>query len=324
MAVTQPIGFGTDATAETVRRRLEGKRLDVNGAVFRVLIAAALGISLVVLAVLLVDVVSGGWSVLSGRLGEFLAGDLVTSAEEAGIFQGLRGSFWIGVFTVVLAFPIGIGAAIYLEEYAPRNTFTRFIDINIRNLAGVPSIVFGILGFAIFVKSLALFPDWLGGGVFFGGRTVMAAGVTLAILVLPIVIITSAEAIRAVPDSIREAGFGVGATRWEVVRAHVLPYAAPGILTGTVLSLARALGEAAPLILVGAVTGRLGQQTGFLDVGQLQERFTAMPIVITEWAGTPQQGFEALTAAAIVVLLVVVLLANTAAILLRNRYEKRR
>jgi phosphate transport system permease protein len=272
----------------------------------------------------LVDVITGGWSVLTTRLGSFLSGELVTSASDAGIFQGLRGSFWIGVFTVVLAFPIGIGAAVYLEEYAPRNRFTRFIDINIRNLAGVPSIVFGILGFAIFVKSLALAPDWLGGGIWFGGRTVMAAGVTLAILVLPIVIITSAEAIRAVPDSIREAGFGVGATRWEVVRAHVLPYAAPGILTGTVLSLARALGEAAPLILVGAVTGRLGASTGFFELTQLQERFTAMPIVITTWAGRPQEGFEALTSAAIVVLLVVVLLANAAAILLRNRYEKRR
>ncbi|HXH56775.1 phosphate ABC transporter permease PstA [Iamia sp.] len=324
MAVTHTIGRGAPVAADAVRARLQGKRADTRGVGFRILIIGALAISLVTLLILLVDVAVTGWPVLSTRLGDFVSGDLRTSPDEAGIFQGLRGTFWIGVFTVGLAFPIGIGAALYLEEYAPRNAFTRFIDINIRNLAGVPSIVFGILGFAIFVKSLALFPDWLGGGLFFGGRTTAAAGVTLAILVLPIVIITSAEAIRAVPDSIREAGFGVGATRWEVIRAHVLPYAAPGILTGTVLSLARALGEAAPLILVGAVTGRLGQQTGFFDVAQLQERFTAMPIVITTWAGRPQQGFEALTAAAIVIMLLVVLLANGTAIVLRNRFEKRR
>jgi phosphate transport system permease protein len=153
---------------------------------------------------------------------------------------------------------------------------------------------------------------------------VIAAGVTLAILVLPIVIITAAEAIRAVPQGLREAGFGIGATRWEVVRHHVLPYAAPGVLTGTVLALARALGEAAPLILIGAVTNRLGSNPGLLDVGSLQDRFTAMPIVITSWAGEAQGGFRENTAAAIIVLMVIVLVANTAAILLRNRYEKKR
>jgi ABC-type phosphate transport system, permease component len=145
----------------------------------------------------------------------------------------------------------------------------------------VPSIVYGILGFAIFVKSLRDVT---------GGRSVVAAGVTLAILVLPIVIITAAEAIRAVPNSLREASFGVGATRWETIRHHVLPYAAPGILTGTVLSLARAMGEAAPLILIGAVQGSLGSDPGLLDVGSLRERFTAMPIIITDWAGRPQAG----------------------------------
>jgi phosphate transport system permease protein len=303
-------------TADSVRARVTGQRRDVAGVAFRVLLLSALAITLLTLVVLIVDMVTGGWSTLSSRLGDFLTGTLRSKPEEAGVFQGLRGSLWIGLFTVGLAFPIGIGAAIYLEEYASKSRLTRFIDLNIRNLAGVPSVVYGILGFAIFVRSLE--------GVT-GGRTLMAAGITLAILVLPIVIITSAEAIRAVPDSIREAGFGVGATRWEVVRSHVLPYAAPGILTGTVLSLARALGEAAPLILVGAVTGRLGGGQGRLfDVGQLTEQFTAMPIVITTWASRPGEGFRAITAAAIVVLLVVVLLANTTAILLRNRYEKKR
>lgn len=312
-------------TRDAVYARIAGTKVDVAGAIFRALLLLALALSVLTLAAVILDVVTGGWSVLSTRLGDFMSGRLSSRAETSGIRQGVRGTFWIGIFVVVLAYPIGIGAAIYLEEYAPRNRFTRFIDVNIRNLAGVPSVVYGILGLAIFVKTLATLPGWLGGGTLTGGTTTMAAGITLAILVLPIVIITAAEAIRAVPDSIREAGFGVGATRWEVVRSHVLPYAAPGILTGTVLALARALGEAAPLILVGATTGFLGGgERGFFDIGQLQDRFTAMPIVITAWAGRPQEGFPALTAAAIVVLLVVVLFANATAIVLRNRYERKR
>ena len=304
------------ATRDAVGKQLRSGRADAAGVAFHALLLVALVITIAVLGILLVDVWTGGWSVLSTRLGDFLNGTLSSRSERAGVFQGIRGSFWIAVFTIVLAFPLGIGAAIYLEEYAATTRFARLVDINIRNLAGVPSVVYGILGFAIFVKAL-------GGAT--GGRTVMAAGITLAILVLPIVIITSAEAIRAVPDSLREAGFGVGATRWEVIRHHVLPYAAPGILTGTVLALARALGEAAPLILVGATTDFLGGGKGSLfDLSQLTERFTALPIVITTWAGRPQVEFRALTSAAIIVLLAVVLLFNTGAILLRNRYEKKR
>jgi phosphate transport system permease protein len=301
--------------ADVVRAGLTGGRADVRGRVFQVALLAALGLALLVLVILLVDVVTGGWDVLSTRLSDFLTGRLSSTPSRAGISQGLAGSFWIAVFVVSLAFPIGIAAAIYLEEYAPRSRLTRVIDVNIRNLAGVPSVVYGILGFAVFVQALRDVT---------GGRTVMAAGITLAVLVLPIVIITSAEAVRAVPDSIREAGFAVGATRWEVVRGHVLPYAAPGILTGTVLALARALGEAAPLLLVGAVQGYLGSDFAIFDTHQVRERFTAMPMVIFNWAGQPREEFRALTAAAIVVLLVVVLLANSAAILLRNRYEKKR
>jgi len=314
MNVTTPV-IDVDATAESVRRRLQGQQLDVAGMVFRAALFFALAFTVSVLAVLLIDQVSTGWSVLGTRFGDFVTGTLQSIPDSAGIHQGLRGSFWIGVFTIGIAFPLGIGAGLYLEEYATDNKLTRFININIRNLAGVPSIVYGILGFAIFVKTFS--------GIT-GGRSVIAAGVTLAILVLPLIIITSAEAVRAVPDGIREAGFGVGATRWEVIRSHVLPYAAPGIITGTILSLARALGEAAPLILIGAVTNRLGSDPRILDVGTLDDRFTAMPIVITTWAGQPQEGFVALTAAAIVVLLAVVLVANAAAILLRNRYETKR
>jgi phosphate transport system permease protein len=315
MAMLSSPAAGAATGADLVRARLAGRGRDVRGGLFKLALLSSLGLALLVLAVLLFDVVTGGWDVLTGRLGDFLTGRLSATPSRAGISQGLAGSFWIAVFVVSIAFPVGIAAAIYLEEYAPRSRLTRVIDVNIRNLAGVPSVVYGILGFAVFVKAL---------GDLTGGRTLMAAGITLAVLVLPIVIITSAEAIRAVPDSIREAGFGVGATRWEVVRGHVLPYAAPGILTGTVLALARALGEAAPLILVGAVTGFLGSDFAVFDTNQVRERFTAMPTVIFNWAGQPRDDFRALTAAAIVVLLVVVLLANSAAILLRNRYEKKR
>jgi phosphate transport system permease protein len=310
MAITAP----HPSTVEVVHARLRGKRFDPAGSVFKALLVFALTLSVVVLGVLLVDVVTGGASVLTGRLGDFLTSSLGSQAESSGLAQGIRGTVWIGVFVIAFAFPVGIGAAVYLEEYAAKSRFARFVDINIRNLAGVPSVVYGILGLAVFVGTLR--------GVT-GGRTVIAAGITLAILVLPIVIITASEAIRAVPNGIREAGFGVGATRWEVVRSHVLPYAAPGILTGTVLALARALGEAAPLILVGAVTGFLGGGTSY-SVGSLDDRFTALPIVIATWAGRPGAEWEAVTSAAIVILLIVVLLANTAAIVLRNRYEKKR
>lgn len=313
MATVGSVAGGT--AREVVRAELTGRRADVRGVLFRVAMQASLLLALLVLVVLLVSQVVEGWPVLSGNLSDFLSSRTATSAQSAGISQALKGSFWIGVIVVVLAFPIGIGAGIYLEEYASRNWLTRLIDLTIRNLAGVPSIVFGILGLAVFVKSLSGLT---------GGASLLSGGITVAVLVLPIVIITSAEAIRAVPRGIREAGFGVGATRWEVVRSHVLPYAAPGILTGTVLALARALGEAAPLLLVGAVAGRLGGDPGWLDLGQLQERFIAMPTIIADWATLPDRDFRHNTAAAIVVMLVVVLLANTVAILLRTRYEKKR
>lgn len=306
------------APNELVRQRLLGARFDVAGLLFRLLLLATLGITLAILVTLLVDVVSGGWEVLTNRLESFLSGKLGTSPVRSGISQGLRGTFFIGLFVVLIAFPLGVGAAIYLEEYAPHSRLTRFIDVNIRNLAGVPSVVYGLLGFAIFVKALRFLT-----GPEANGATVISAGLTLAVLVLPIVIITSAEALRAVPDSLREAGFGVGATRWEVVRSHVLPYAGPGILTGTVLALARALGEAAPLILVGAVSGFMTEGDGY-SLASLRERFTAMPMIIYTWAGRPQEGFRSATAAAIVILLILVLLANTVAILMRNKYEKRR
>ena len=313
MATT--IGVGAEYARGSVREQLTGGKRDSTGRIFQLLLLLSLGVSLGVLAILFYDVLVEGVGVFSSRAESFLSGGLRSSAAASGVFQAIKGTFWIGVFVVVLSFPIGVASAVYLEEYASKGRFARLIDVNIRNLAGVPSIVYGILGLALFVQSMESFT---------GGRTLMAAGITLAILVLPIVIITAAEAIRAVPSGLKEASFGVGATKWETVRHHILPYAAPGILTGTVLSLARALGEAAPLILVGAVTNSLGSDPGLLDVGSLKDRFTAMPNVITTWAGEAQGGFKANTAAAILILMAIVLVANGAAIYFRNRFEAKR
>ena len=320
MALTTPATIGPRAAERSVRDQLTRGGTDWAGSIFLVLLFLSLGFSILVLTTLILDVLQTGMPVLMERFGDFMTGTLRTQADDAGLYQGLIGSFWICAFVVALSFPLGIGAAIYLEEYAGDTAFSRFVNVNIRNLAGVPSIVYGILGLTIFTKALS---ELTGPGRA-QGRTIVSAGLTLAILVLPIVIITASEAVRAVPNALREAGYGVGATRWEVIRAHVLPYAAPGIITGLILSLARALGEAAPLILVGATTGRLAGDPSLLDVGQLRERFTALPIVVTEWTKNPQKGFDEIAAAAIIVMLVIVIIMNTGAILLRNHYEKKR
>ena len=307
------VGSGAAAARGAVERSLRGRGVDFKSRVFEAGLLLSLLLSLVILLVLLYEVFSGGFALLGERGGDFLRTNLSPLPATAGVRQGIQGSFLMMLFVVGLTFPLGIGAAVYLEEYARDTRFTRFVNVNVRNLAGVPSIVYGILGFSIFAGAL--------GGIT-GGRSVMAGGLTLAVLVLPIVVITTAEALRAVPYSIREAGYGVGATRWEVVRSHVLPSAAPGILTGTVLSLSRALGETAPLLLVGAITGFLatGEQS-FPE--QLQGPFTALPTIIFTWARQPNAGFRELTSAAIVVLLAVILVANAAAILLRNRYDRK-
>ncbi len=319
MAVMQPIL--DKKTSDRVRDQVERGGVDWASAVFKWSLISTLLFALLVLGVLLHDVITKSWPVLTDHLGTFLANPTRTSADETGVFQGLRGTFWIGVFVIVFTFPTGIAAAVYLEEYAPDNRLTRFINVNIRNLAGVPSVVYGILGLTIFV---GLLNGVYGDVAFSRGNTTAAGGLTLAVLALPVVIITSAEAIRAVPSSLREAAYGVGATKWEVIKSHILPYAAPGILTGTLLSLARALGEAAPLILVGAVQGKLGPRTGFFELQQLGEKFTAMPIVITDLAKQPGDDWIPVTSAAIVILLLVVLSFNAVAVYLRNRFEAKR
>jgi phosphate transport system permease protein len=309
------IAVGGRSAADQVRRDLSSGTRDLGGTIFKTVLQLCLIIALLVLVFLLADVWSDGRSILTGDLQAFLTQPFGARAASSGIYQALRGTFWIGLVTAA-TFPLGVAAAIYLEEYAPRTRLTNFININIRNLSGVPSVVYGILALTYLVGTLK--------GIT-GGRSLISGAIAVAILVLPIVIITSAEAIRAVPQSLREGAFGLGATRWEVIRTQVLPFAAPGILTGTVLALARALGEAAPLILVGAIDGRLVDNTGFFDPSQLTDSFTALPIAITSWAGRPlDSGFFEMAAAAIVVMLVIVLLANSAAIILRNRFEKKR
>jgi phosphate transport system permease protein len=265
----------------------------------------------------------------------FLTSDLSRFPERAGVSQAIFGTVFLAIMTAIVAFPLGIATAVFLEEYAPSNRFIAFVRLNIRNLAGVPSVVYGLLGLAIFVQLLGsdigdipvlggTLVDIFGEGGITGGRTIIAGGLTLAILVLPIVIITSSEALRAVPQSLREGGYGVGATQWEVTKSLVLPNAFAGILTGTILSLSRAIGETAPLILVGAFFGT------FFTTGSagLSEKFsttyTALPQVVFQWATDAKSEFRlSLTAAAILVLLAITILANVAAVLLRNRYEKR-
>jgi len=285
------------AQSSADRRRHRRSRL------FAVVCGAATAVGVVALVVLLADVLVDGTGALNWS---FLTSFASRFAERAGIKAALAGSVWILVLTALISFPISVAAAIYLEEYAPRNWITRLIQLNIANLAGVPSIVYGILGLTVFVRTFGL------------ERSVISGALTLSILILPVIVMASQEAIRAVPSSIREAAYGLGATRWQVVRHQVLPMAMPGIMTGTILALSRAVGETAPLIMVGAVGFIAFTPTGVLD------EFTVLPLQIYNWISRPQEEFHALAAAGILVLLALLLTMNAAAILLRNRYRTRR
>lgn len=301
------------AAANAVRLGLRGRRFQPAEVAFQLGLLLTLLITLGVLVTLLLRVTIDAAPVFRARGADFLVEANSSLPFNAGVRQGLLGSAELMIFVLVFAVPIGIAAAVYLEEYAANTWFTRLLNTNIRNLAGVPSIVYGLLGLAVFAQTLRAIT---------GGTSVIAGGLTLAVLVLPIVIITSAEALRAVPASVREAGYGVGATKWEVIRSHVLPSAAPGILTGTVLTIARALGETAPLLLVGALLGFFAPGSGSF-VGQLRGPYTSLPTIIFGWSTQPNAAYRNLAAAAIVTLLVVLLSLNTVAIVLRNRYERR-
>ena len=272
------------------------------GAGFLGLFILALCIGLAGLIILLIQVLIEGipwisWTLLSSYQSRF--------PEQAGLLAPVIGSLWLMVLTAAFTVPVGVGAAVYLEEYAPKNKLTQVIEINISNLAGVPSIVYGLLGLAVFVQWMAM------------GRSLLAGGLTLSLLVLPIVILTSREAIRAVPQSYRQGAYALGSTQWEVTKKIVLPAAFPGILTGVILAMSRAVGEAAPILAITALV-----YVTFVPSNPL-DRFTILPLQIFDWVGRPQEDFQSLAAAGIIVLLALLLSMNALAIFLRNKYQKR-
>jgi phosphate transport system permease protein len=309
---------GPAVSRSTVELALRGQRRDVRGRLFASTLLLTLLLALVVLMVLLASVIRDAWPVLSDRGLGFVNDNLSQFEDRAGVRQGLVGSLVLIGFVAVFAVPLGIGAAVYLQEYARDTRVNRILIANIRNLAGVPSIVYGIFGVVVFAQTLRSVT-----GPESRGLSYISGGLTLAVLVMPFMIIITMEALRAVPRGIREAAYGVGATRWEVVRSHVLPYAAPGVFTGGILALARAFGETAPLLLVGAATGYLTPGGSGNLIETIQGSYTALPTIIFSWARQPGDEWAHLTAAAIVVLLAVILLVNLAAILLRNRYERK-
>jgi len=252
---------------------------------------------------------------------DFVRSPQSSFVELAGVRTAIFGSLWTIAIAILFAFPVGVGAAIYLEEYAEDTFISRIVQTNINNLAGVPSIIYGILGLAIFVRAL----EPLTSGSFFGvadpltanGRTILSAGLTLGLLVLPLIIINAQEAIKAVPNSLRRASSGLGATRWQTIWHHVLPGALPGILTGTILAISRAIGETAPMVVIGASTFIQVDPSGPFS------KFTTLPIQIFQWTARPQDVFRNLAAAASLTLLIMLLTMNASAIFLRNRYGKK-
>ncbi|WP_108022197.1 phosphate ABC transporter permease PstA [Melghirimyces profundicolus] len=259
-------------------------------------------VGVVVLGILLFDIVNTGWKWVSADLLNNFASRF---PEKSGVKAALWGSIWLIAVTAPLTFIFGVGAAIFLEEYAKKNWFSRLIQLNISNLAGVPSIVFGILGLTIFARGMNL------------GQSVLTGALTMTLLILPIVIVAAREAIASVPSSLRQASYAMGASRWQTISRVVLPYSMPGILTGTILALSRAIGETAPLIMVGAVTFI------YFTPGNVFDPFTVLPIQIFTWTGLPKAEFQELAAAGIIVLLAILLTMNALAIFLRNKYQRR-
>lgn len=254
--------------------------------------------------------------------GAFISRAQSSTPEDAGVRAAIKGSLWTILITVLFAFPVGVGAAIYLEEYALDTRLNRAIQTNINNLAGVPSIIYGMLGLTVFVRAMEPFTSGalfgLAGGAGANGRTILSAGLTLGLLILPVIIINAQEAIKAVPDSLRQSSYGLGASKWQTIRDHVLPGSLDRILTGTILATSRAIGETAPMVVVGAST------LVTLDPAGPFSKFTTLPIQIYQWTARPQAEFRNAAAAAILVLLVLLLTLNATAILLRNHYAKQR
>ena len=299
--------------AQALRRRLAVRR-GVGGA-FSVLFLAATLAGIAVLAVLLVTVTRDGLARLSW---DFIDSFPSRHPEEAGIKAALFGTLWLMGLTAAFAVPVGIGAAIYLEEFARRNWLTRIVETNINNLAGVPSIVYGILGLAIFVRGMDL------------GRSVLAGSLTMALLILPIVIVSTREALRSIPQDIREAAYALGSTRWQVIRHHLLPYSVGGIATGTIIAMSRAIGETAPLITIGALTfiaflppAPVQATPPFVSMEWLDSQFTVLPIQMFNWISRPTVDFHRNAAATGLVLIVMTLTMNAVAVVVRYRSRKR-
>jgi len=287
---------------ESLKVDLFLKRKKTKEKVFLAFAMGALLLSLIALFVLLIDVFYDGLP----RLGwQFLSSFPSRRPERAGILPALVGSIYVVGLTICFSVPLGVGAGIYLEEYSRKDWLSKLIEINVSTLAGVPSIIYGILGLELFVRTMRL------------GRGLLAGALTLTLLVLPIIIVSTREAIRAVPLSLREAALALGATRWQVIKDQVLPVAIPGMLTGVILAVSRAIGETAPLIMIGALT-----YIAFLP-DSLNAPFTALPIQIFNWVSRPQKGFHANAAAGIVVLLAITLSLNSLSIFLRNYYQKK-
>jgi phosphate transport system permease protein len=288
-------GWQQQSTPGFARRHLVSR-------LFRLLCGSLTLIGVAFLIILLINVVIQGYEWLDF---DFLNSFSSRRPQRAGIKAALFGTLWLIALTALLSIPLGVSSAIYLEEYSPKSRLSNFIEVNIANLAGVPSIVYGMLGLTVFVRSFGL------------GRSLFAGSLTMTLLVLPVIITASREALRAVPNSLRLASFGLGATRWQTVRHHVLPAAIPGILTGVILSLSRAIGETAPLLMLGAVTFITFTPSSPID------EFTVLPIQIFNWASRPQADFHGLGAAAIVVLLSVLLLMNAIAVTIRWRSQRK-
>ena len=301
MAISTPQRSAQRAVSElTAPTKHNGKER-----AFAVLLFSMTGVAVVVLAALIIDVVLDG----AGRLNlEFLTSYVSRFADRTGVRAGLTGTLSLMVLTAVTSFPIGVGAAIYLEEFAPDNRFSRLMEANIANLAGVPSVVYGLLGSAVFVYLLNF------------GRSLLAGALTLSLLVLPVIIVAGRESIRAVPRAIRDGGLALGATPWQVTSRQILPSAMPGILTGTILALSRAIGETAPILVVGAIVSRRADN----EPWYVFEAFSALPVQIYSYVSRPQAGFKIEAASAgIIVLLVVLLAMNSVAIVVRNRFSRR-
>lgn len=296
------IGVQCPSTREDAMWRPRTIRRKLYDIILLLCVVIATSFSVYALLYLIQSVAGQGLATLNW---DFLQNFPSRFAHKAGIKAALYGSAYISILTAMFAVPLGVGAAIYLEEFAPDTRLRRIIDINLANLAGVPSIVYGMLGLAVFVRSLAL------------GRSLLAGALTMTLLILPIIVVAAREALKSVPTHIRSAAYALGATRWQTIRSHVLPAALPGILTGVILAMARAAGETAPLILIGALNFVAFTPESPMD------SFTVLPIQIYNWASRPQDEFHAIAASGIIVLLAVLLLTNAAAIALRQRFQKK-